>query len=171
MVAAEDETVLAAAAGGVIEGQRGSRAAKKAGLDACAFFPEIEQPPADGQPMYEATRELVPEGARILRADDASCGTAGSCRFEYEIGGGVAARLNEARARLRARGWTNVRSGRTPTVSSWLMASRNDYAAVVEVAGEVLPAHCAQRKVWGCSDSVWVHRIEVPDILTGDTDG
>jgi hypothetical protein len=167
MIEAEDETVLAAVAGGVVEGQRGSRAARKAGLRACAFFPEIKQPPADRQPLYEATRELVPAQARIVRGDERGCDKSDSCRIEYELDKGVAARSSAARGLLRAHGWTNIRSGRTPTGAPWLMANRNDYVATLEFVGDKLPDHCGGRVTWGCSDAVWVYRFEVPDVLTG----
>ena len=168
MVLSEDETVLAAAAGAAVHGQRGTRAAREAGLDACALFPEIEQPPVDGQPAYEATRELLPAGAQVLRDDDADCSTNGSCRFEYRTAGNLAARMRESRANLLAHGWTNVRSGRSANGTSWLMANRNDYVATVELVGDAAPAHCnGAATTWGCTDSVWVHRVDVPDILTG----
>jgi hypothetical protein len=167
MVEAEDETVLAAVAGGVVEGQRGSRAARKAGLDACAFFPEIEQPPADRQPLYDATRDLVPAHARVLRVDKLECDTSDSCRVEYELDRSIAARLRDARALLRAHGWKNIRSGQMPTGGWWIMANRNDYAATLEFVGDELPAHCGGRVKYGCSDGVWVHRFEVPEVLTG----
>jgi hypothetical protein len=167
MVDAEDESVLAAVAGAAVFGQRGSRAAREAGLDACALFPEIEQPAADGQPMYQATKELVPHGARILLGDEVECSAKRSCRFEYRIAGKLPARLSEARAKLRARGWTSIRSGRSPNGVSWVMANRNDYVATVELVGDVAPAHCTGEITWGCVDSVWVHKFEVPEILTG----
>lgn len=167
MIEAEDETVLAAVAGGVVEGQRGSRAARKAGLDACAFFPEIKQPPADRQPLYAATRDLVPAHARVLRVDELACDTSDSCRIEHELDRSIAARLRDARALLRAHGWKNVRSGEMPTGGRWIMANRNDYAATLEFVGDELPAHCGGRVTYGCSDGVWVHRVEVPDVLTG----
>jgi hypothetical protein len=167
MVLSEDESVLAAAVGAAVYGQRGTRAARDAGLDTCALFPEIRQPPADGQPAYDATRELLPAGAQILRDDDADCSTEGSCQFEYRTAGSLAARTRESRAKLLAHDWTNIRSGRSPNGMSWLMANRNDYVATVELVGDIAPAHCNGTMTWGCTDSVWVHKVDVPDILTG----
>lgn len=167
MLKAKDETVLAAAAGSVVEGQRGSRAAREAGLDACAFFPEIEQPPADPQRLYDATRDLVPADARVIRDGELECDTSDSCRIEYELDRSTAARMRETRALLRAHDWKNIRSGRTPTGGSWLMANRNDYVATLEFVGDKPPAHCGGRVTFGCSDAVWVYRVEVPEVLTG----
>lgn len=167
LILAEDESVLAGAAGVAVFGHRGSRAARDAGLDACAFFPELKQPPADGQPTYEATRELLPEGARILRDDDVDCNAERSCRFEYRVAGGITARADEARAALRAHGWTDLRSGRSPNGVSWVMANRNDYLATFELVGDVPAPHCTGEITWGCVDSVWVHRLEIPEVLTG----
>ena len=167
MVLSEDESVLAAAVAAAVYGQRGTRAARDASLDACALFPEIKQPPADSQPTYEATRELLPAGAQILRDDDADCSTRGSCVFEFRTAGSLAARTRESRAKLLAHDWTNVRSGRSANGTSWLMANRNDYVATVELVGDVAPAHCNGTTTWGCTDSVWVHKVDVPDILTG----
>ena len=167
MVLAEDESVLAAAVGAAVYGQRGTRAARDAGLDACALFPEIKQPPADPQPTYEATRELLPSEAQILRDDDADCSTKGSCHIEYRTAGSLAARTRGSRAKLVAHSWTNIRGGRSANGTSWLMANRNDYVATVEFVGDVAPAHCNGTTTWGCTDSVWVHKVDVPDILTG----
>lgn len=167
MIEAKDETVLAAVAGVAVEGQRGSRAAREAGLPACALFPEIKQPPADKQPLYDATRDLVPTRARITRDGGLECDTSDSCRIEYELRRSIAERLREARALLRRHGWTNIRSGRMPTGGSWIMANRNDYAVTVEFVGDKLPEHCGGRVTYGCTDGVWVHRVEVPDVLTG----
>ena len=167
MVLSEDESVLAAAVGAAVYGQRGTRAARDAGLDDCALFPEIKQPPADGQPVYEATRELLPAGAQILRDDDADCSREGSCQFDYRTAGSLAARTRESRAKLLANEWTNIRGGRSANGTSWVMANRNDYVATVELVGDVAPAHCDGTMSWGCTDSVWVHKVEVPDILTG----
>lgn len=167
MVLAEDESVLAAAVGAAVHGQRGTRAAGDAGLDACALFPEIKQPPVDTQPAYEATRDLLPAGAHILRDDDSDCSTEGSCQIEYRTAGSLAARTRESRAKLLAHDWTNIRGGRSANGTSWLMANRNDFVATVEFIGDVAPAHCNGAVTWGCTDSVWVHKVDIPDILTG----
>lgn len=167
MTKAEDETVLAAVAALAVEGQRGSRAARKAGLDDCALFPEIRQPPPDPQNLYDATRDLVPAGARITRDGGLDCDTSDSCLIEFELGGSVAAQVRQARAVLRAHGWKSIRSGRTPTGSRWVMANRNDYAATLEFVGEKRPEHCGGPVTYGCRDNVWVHRVEVPEVLTG----
>jgi hypothetical protein len=167
MVVSEDESVIAAAVGAAVHGQRGTRAARDAGLDACALLPEIKQPPVDRQPAYEATRELLPAGAKILRDDDADCSTKGSCQFEYRTAGSLAARTRESRAALLAHDWTNIRGGRSANGTSWLMANRNDYVATVEFVGDIAPAHCNGATTWGCTDSVWVHKVDIPDILTG----
>ena len=168
LVTVNDETVLAAAAGIAVFGQRGSRAAREAGLDRCAFFPAIEQPGPDPQGMYDATRELVPPGATVLFEDEAACGDEGSCRFEFETEGPVGVRMDAMRRIVRANGWSNVREGRSQPATTWLMASRNDYALTVELVGRPLPEHCGRSDLsWGCVDSVWVHRIDVPDVLTG----
>jgi hypothetical protein len=167
-VLSEDESVLAAFVAAAVYGQRGTRAARAAGLDACALFPEIKQPPADKQPTYEATRQLLPAGAQILGDDDEECSTQGSCTFEYRTAGSLAARARESRAKLLAHDWTDVRSGSSANGTSWLMANRNDYVATFELVGDVAPAHCKGAATsWGCTDSIWVHRVEVPDILTG----
>jgi hypothetical protein len=167
LVTIDDETVLAAAAGIAVFGQRASRSARDAGLDACAFFPLIEQPGPDAQPMYEATREVVPAGATLLFEDELACGEEDSCRFEFELDGPLAGRLDAMRQVVRANGWTNVRQGRSAPATTWLMASRNDYALTVELVDRPLPEHCGRSDLsWGCVDSVWVHRIDVPDVLT-----
>jgi hypothetical protein len=167
LIEAEDESVLAAVAASVVLGQRGSRAARDAGLDACAFFQEIKQPPPDPQDLYEATRDLVPKSARILRDAELDCVALDACRIEYELNRSIDARMRQSRALLRARGWRNIRSGKMPTGGSWIMANRNDYAVTVEFVGEKLPEHCGGHVTYGCSDGVWVHRVEVPDVLTG----
>jgi hypothetical protein len=167
MLEAKDETVLAAVAGVAVEGQRGSRAARKAGVRACAFFPEITQPAPDPQDLYEATRDLIPAKARILRDAELDCVALDMCVVDYELDTSVDARIRAARALLRAHHWQNVRSGRTPTGGWWLMANRNDYAATLEFVGETVPEHCGGRVTYGCSDSVSVRRVEVPDVLTG----
>src|SRR5215210_2866975 len=57
--ASDDESVLGDIAAAVVEGTRGSRAARRAGVARCAFFAEIKQPPRDPEPALAATRALV----------------------------------------------------------------------------------------------------------------
>jgi hypothetical protein len=78
----------------------------------------------------------------------------------------VACGANETAASRQAP--TTIRSGRTPTGGHWVLANRNDYAATIEFVGAELPKHCGGRVTYGCSDNVWVHRVEVPQVLTGD---
>jgi hypothetical protein len=168
LVEVEDETALAAVAGIALFGQRGSHAARTAGLDRCALAAPIEQPPPDAQPMYEAARELVPAGARITRDDLPTCGDdEGSCSVEFELEGDVVSGIAAARGLLTSHGWTNIRAGRSAPATRWLMANRNDYAVTVELVGRPLPSHCGRSVTFGCVDSVWIHRVEVPDVLTG----
>ena len=165
LVEADDESVLVAAAGVAVFGQRGSRAARAAGLDRCAIAPPIEQPPRDPEHMYSAALALVPAGATITR-DDPGCEEHG-CKIEFELAGGIGARVAAARRALEAAGWTNVRSGRSAPATHWLMANRNDYQATIELVARPLPPHCGRTVKWGCVDSVWVLRVEVPEVLTG----
>ena len=167
MAEAEDESVLAAVAAVAVEGQRGSRAARKAGLPACAFAPEIKQPAPDSQDLYEATRDLVPAKARILRDAALDCVALDMCWIDYRLKRSVDARMREARALLRRHGWKSISSGRTPTGGWWLMANRNDCEATLEFVGAKVPEHCGGRVTYGCSDNVSVKRVEVPDVLTG----
>ena len=69
MQAADDESVLAYVAAVAVEGTRGSRWARRAGLIACALFPEITQPPKDAEAPFDATRALVPSRAHVGYAD------------------------------------------------------------------------------------------------------
>jgi hypothetical protein len=168
-LAADDESVLSDFVVAFVEGTRGSRAARGAGLAACAFFPEIKQPPRDPEQALAATRALVPAGSRVVKADTRECNVNSSCRFDFRGKGSPAARLREAKAALRAHGWTHIRTGRSPTGSSWAMAYRNDYEVSIELLGSPRPQYCAGRaaETFGCSDSVWVHRVEIPQVLTG----
>ncbi|HMJ00796.1 MAG TPA: hypothetical protein VK488_13245 [Gaiellaceae bacterium] len=167
--AADDESVLGDIAVAVVEGTRGSRAARRAGLPGCAFLPEIKQPPRDPEPVLAATRALVLPGMRIVKADTPACNKEASCRIEFLSSGSTAVRLRSALALLRAHGWTHARTGRSPTGSSWAIAYRNDYEVEVELLGKRRPPHCvgARPVIFRCSDAVWVHRVEIPDVLTG----
>jgi hypothetical protein len=169
LVAAEDETVLAAVAGLAVEGQRGTRAAKRAGLARCALFPEIEQPPRDPEPTLEATRQLVPAAAVVLRRDVDSCPSDGSCIIEFRgAEQELSARIRSAVARLRAEGWQGIDSRRTPTGGAWVRAYRNDHTAMFDLISFPAPAHCRHRAgAPFCRDTIWVHRVDVPDVLTG----
>jgi hypothetical protein len=169
MQASDDESVLADAAGAIVEGTRGSRAARRAGLPGCALLPELEQPPHDPQPVLTATRALVPQGARVVTADTSDCNKLASCRFQFASSGSTKTRLRSVLATLRSHGWRHVRTGRSPTGTHWATAYRNDYQAELELLGERAPPHCAgaNRKLFGCSDSVWVHRVEIPEVLRG----
>jgi hypothetical protein len=167
--ASDDESVLADVAAAVVEGTRGSRAARRADLRACAFFPDIRQPPRDRESTLAATEALVPAGARVLRADTADCNREGSCLIEFRGSGSTASRLRSALATLRAHGWRHLRTGHTPTGTTWASAYRNDLQVEIELVGAERPAHCADAGpvTFGCSDSIWVHRVEVPSVLTG----
>jgi hypothetical protein len=169
MEAADDESVLPAAAGAIVAGTRGSRAARAAGLPKCAFFPELKQPPRDPETPFVATRALVPSGARIVKADSRDCNAFASCRFEFDASGSTGDELRSALAALRSHGWRHARTGRSPTGSHWAIAYRNDLEVEIELLGERTPAHCAGRNArgFGCSDSVWVHRVRIPALLTG----
>jgi hypothetical protein len=166
--ASEDETVLADLAAAVVEGTRASRAARHAGLPGCAFFPDFKQPPRDPESTFAATQAIVPPGTRIINPDTAACNKEASCRIEFRGSGSAAGRMRSVLAVLRAHGWTHVRTGRSPIGSTWAIAQRNDYEAEVELLGKQPPYCTGPRKtMFGCSDAVWVHRVEVPDVLTG----
>lgn len=169
MVAADDESLLSAAAVAIVEGTRGSRAARSAGLAGCAFFPEIRQPPRDPERPLAASRALVPAGARVVKGDTPECNVRASCRFDYRGKRSLAAGLSGAVASLRAHGWTHIRTGRSPTGSRWAMAYRNDYQVTIELVGSPRPDYCVGRTAaaFGCTDSVWVYRPDVPKVLTG----
>jgi hypothetical protein len=166
---ADDESVLADLAAAVVEGRRGSREAERAGLRACAFFPAIRQPPRDPESTLAATRALVLPGARVVKADAVDCNRDASCRIEFRRSGSIASRLRAARATLRAHGWTHVRTGRAPMGTTWAIAYRNDLEVEIELLGKQRPPQCAgaHPDMFGCSDAVWVHRVEIPKVLTG----
>jgi hypothetical protein len=170
LVAAQDESVLVAVAGVSLFGHRGTRSARRASLEQCMLFQEVTQPEADPEPLGEAALALVPPRVDIVRAAKHDCAADSSCVIEFRGSGALAARVRAARRKLAARGWTNIRSGRTPgTGSAWLMANRNDYSATVELVAAPLPSHCSTGRVtWGCVDSVWVHRVEVPEAFLAD---
>jgi hypothetical protein len=168
MEASDDESVLADVAAVAVEGTRGSRSARRAGLSACAFFPDIKQPPKDPEMLFDATRALVPSQTRVVRADKRDCNHGTSCLFELKGSGPATARLRAAVATLRAKGWTDIHTGRSPTGSSWATAHRNDYEVEIEFISERTPNYCTGRQSggFGCTDSIWVHRVNVPDALT-----
>jgi hypothetical protein len=165
----DDENVLGDLAAVVVEGTRGSRESRRAALPACAFFPGLNQPRRDPEPMLVATQALVPRTAHIVKADANDCNKEASCRVEFQGTGSTAVRLRAALSALRAQGWTHVETGRSPTGSSWATGYRNDYEVEIELLGTPSPPHCAGAppELYGCSDSVWVHRVEIPDVLTG----
>jgi hypothetical protein len=169
LVTVEDETVLAAVAGIAVEGQRGTRAAKRAGLPRCALFPEIEQPPRDPERTAEAAQKLVPTGAVVLRRVVDSCPSEESCIVEFRSGEQeMRTRIRRAAARLRAEGWQGVESGRSPTGSAWVKGYRNDHSAMFDLISNPPPEHCRHRAdAPFCRDTIWVHRVDVPDVLTG----
>jgi len=164
--ASHDESVLSDLAAAVVAGTRGSRAARRAGLSACAFFPEIRQPSRDPQPIVAATQALVVRGAHIVKSD---CSDQDSCRIELSGAGPTRSRLRAAVEILRTNGWSHVRTGHSPLGSSWATADRNDLAAEIEILGERRPPHCvnAPTGMYGCTDAIWVHREQVPSVLTG----
>jgi hypothetical protein len=164
--ASDDESVLSDLAAAVVAGTRGSRAARRAGLSACAFFPEIRQPPRDPEPIVTATRALLVRGARIIKTD---CNEQDSCRIEFSAAPPTRSRLRAALKVLRANGWSHVRTGHSPVGSSWATAYRNDLAVEVEIIGQRRPPHCAgaPTAMYGCTDAIWVHREQVPSVLTG----
>jgi hypothetical protein len=168
MTAAEDESVLPDVAAAVVEGTRGGRAARRSGLAACAFFPDIKQPPRDDESTLEAARALVPNGAHVVAADTAACNDEKSCRFQFRATGSTPLRLHSMLARLRSKGWSHLRTGRSPTGTTWAVGYRNDHEATIEFLGGHRPPHCPGRSpaFFGCSDSVWVQRVEIPDVLT-----
>jgi len=164
--ASHDESVLSDLAAAVVAGTRGSRAARRAGLSACAFFPEIRQPLRDPEPIVAATQALVVRGAHIVKGD---CSDQDSCRIEISGAGPTRSRLRAAVKILRTNGWSHVRTGHSPLGSSWATADRNDLAAEIEILGKRRPAHCvnAHTGMYGCTDAIWVHREQVPSVLTG----
>jgi hypothetical protein len=164
--ASDDESVLPDLAAAVVAGTRGSRAARRAGLGACAFFPEIRQPPRDPEPISAATEALLVSGVRIIKSD---CRDEESCRIEFSGAGPNRSRLRAAVKILRANGWSHVRTGHSPVGSSWATAYRNDLAVEIEILGERQPPHCvnAPTGMFGCTDAIWVHREQVPPVLTG----
>lgn len=173
MTTTKDESVLAAAAGVSLFGHRAARAARRASLERCVLFPEVTQPEPDPEPIRDATLALVPESVEIARPADQDCGAKSSCVVEFRGSGALERRVRAAQELLRAAGWTNIRKGKTAgTGNAWVMANRNDYLATIELVGNPLPAHCATARVtWSCVDSVWVHRVEVPEaFLTDDAD-
>ena len=107
----DDESVLSDLAAAVVAGTRGSRAARHAGLSACAFFSEIRQPPRDPEPIVAATRALLVRGARVIKT---SCSDQDSCRIEFTGAGPTRSRLRAAVKILRTNGWSHVRTGHTP---------------------------------------------------------
>jgi hypothetical protein len=170
MVAAEDESVLVAVAGVSLFSHRGTRSARRASLEQCMLFQEVTQPEADPEPLREATLALVPPRVEIVRAAKQDCAADGSCVVEFRGSGALATRARAARRLLATRGWANIRNGQTPgTGSAWVTANRNDYSATVELVSDPLPPHCSTGRVtWGCVDSVWVHRVEVPEAFLAD---
>jgi hypothetical protein len=164
--ASDDESVLSDLAAAVVAGTRGSRAARRAGLSACAFFPKIRQPSRDPEPIVAATRALLVRGARIIKT---SCSDQDSCRIEFSGAGPTRSRLRAVLKVLRTNGWSHVRTGLTPVGSSWATAYRNDLAVEVELLGKRRPPHCANAPtgMYGCTDAIWVHREQVPSVLTG----
>jgi hypothetical protein len=164
--AADDESVLSDLAAVVVAGTRGSRAARRAGLNTCAFFPEIRQPSRDPEPISAATRALLARGARIIKTD---CGERDSCRIEFSAAGRTRSRLRTAVKTLRANGWSHVRTGHSPVGSAWATAYRNDLAVEIEILGGQRPPHCVNAPIgmFGCTDAIWVHREHVPPVLTG----
>lgn len=170
LVAAQDESVLVAVAGVSLFSHRGTRSARRASLEQCMLFQEVTKPEADPEPLREATLALVPPRVDIVRPAKHDCAADGSCVVEFRGAGALATRVRAARRQLAARGWTNLRNGRTPgTGSIVLMANRNDYSATVELVAAPLPPHCSTGRVtWGCVDSVWVHRVEVPEAFLAE---
>jgi hypothetical protein len=164
--AADDESVLGDFAAAIVEGTRGSRAARGAGLPSCAFFPELRRPPHDPEPALAATQALIPAGASIRRADTAGCNVEASCRFEFIAAGSAAKQLRVVLTTLRAHGWTHVQTGRSPTGTRWATGYRNDYEVEIELIGTPGPGYCrgAPATMFGCTDSVWVHRVEIPQV-------
>jgi hypothetical protein len=164
--ASDDESVLSDLAATVVAGTRGSRAARRAGLNACAFFPEIRQPSRDPGPIIAATRALLVRGARVIKTD---CSDQDSCRIEFSSAGPTRSRLRAAVKILRAKGWSHLRTGHSPVGSSWATAYRNDLAVEIEILGERRPPHCvhAPTGMYGCTDAIWIHRQQVPSVLTG----
>ena len=164
--ASHDESVLSDLAAAVVAGTRGSRAARRAGLSACAFFPEVRQPSRDPEPIVAATQALVVRGAQVVKSD---CSDQDSCRIELSGAGPTRSRLRAAVESLRTNGWSHVRTGRSPLGSSWATADRNDLVAEIEILGERRPPHCvnAPTGMYGCTDAIWVHREQVPAVLTG----
>jgi hypothetical protein len=61
-----------------------------------------------------------------------------------------------------------VRTGHSSPGSSWATGYRNDLAAEIEILGERRPPHCvnAPTGMYGCTDAIWVHREQVPSVLT-----
>ena len=162
--ASQDEGVLSDLAAATVGATRGSRAARHAGLRTCAFFPEIRQPPRDSEPIVTAAVSLLVRGARLIKRD---C-DADSCRIEFSGTGPTRSRLREVTTRLRANGWSHVRTGRSPVGTTWATANRNDLAAEIEILGH-RPQECANApSAFGCTDAIWVHREQVPSILTDD---
>jgi hypothetical protein len=164
--ASDDESVLSDLTATFVTGTRGSRAARRAGLSACAFFPKIRQPARDREPIVAAARALLVRGARVIKTD---CSDQDSCRIEFSGAGSTRSRLHAAVKILRAKGWLHVRTGHSPVESSWATAYRNDLAVEIEILGERRPPHCghAPTGMYGCTDAIWIHRQQVPSVLTG----
>jgi hypothetical protein len=169
LVASEDESVLAAAAAMIVEGQRASRLARRIGLPRCALFPAVTRPPHDPGSPTAAARALVPTTVRPLRGVEA-CDEQ-SCLLPYaDDGTTLATRIRRAADALRGGGWQRVESGRTPTGDGWVRAGRNDLQAVFDLARRPGgPSYCRSGKpLPGCADSIWVHRVEpleIPGVL------
>jgi hypothetical protein len=53
--------------------------------------------------------------------------------------------------------------------TTWAIAYRNDLEVEIELLGKQRPPQCAgaHPDMFGCSDAVWVHRVEIPKVLTG----
>ena len=168
LVRATDERALAYSVAMIVEGQRGSALAKRLGLPACVLVPPVRQPPPDREPIDEAAKALVPRGAKLLRPWTSACQRIDgndSCLFLLDMRAvPPRSRVAQAKRLLTAHGWRDVRSGSTATGGSWVMGTRNDYAATYSFPGREREYCRGAVSAPGCTDTLWVHRVEVPQI-------
>jgi hypothetical protein len=156
---AENERLLPKVIAGVVAGQRAGTIARDLGLDACVIAEPPRQPPRDPESPPDAAKALVPPGARVSRT--LGC-DAESCLLALDFGG-IDAMDAAARNAFAANDWTAIRAG-GPSVGSWVIASRNDLQATFQFPRRDRPPCDARREAPFCADTLWVHRVRVPQL-------
>lgn len=170
LVRTDDESVLPIGVAILVEGERGSRIAKRLGLEKCVIVPAPSQPKPDAQPIREAAQALVPPQAKALKVDAFDCvdgAPSPSCAsVALDFGGlELQARMDQVEATATGAGWRRTYRAVDDVGFGYLLFNRNDY----EVEARLLPDSslpgCEDQLLQGdCVDRISIKRVRAPNL-------